>query len=904
MPPSGPLTRADGNAPAPPARVRLWLNKAGLMKYHDALGGLTESEFGALGMMDLAKFGILDLGDKQKLFRLIKNLNAEGHFADRNPKPNTVTTDADSNGVPDLAATPSDAARLSASSPPRRARPPSSSPPRTIPSSPRRPKSLAPSRGVRCSTSTPWMMNFYSPPSRAACLTPPPRSRRPPSEPGFEPATATSPKTRAHRWTSSTNSAEARAPPTPRTRRRRRRRRRRWRRRPRTSLAFASPLNKRPLNRRELSRDEEDVVTVERALGAGAETASKLTVWEPRTKVDLTRYTEAHEFAFDDAYPEDVGNDEIYATTVAPLVGTIFDRCKVTCFAYGQTGSGKTYTMSPLPTRAAGEILAELARPRNEGLALWVSFFEIYGGKVYDLLNGRRKLVIREDARSQMCVVGLQEFEVDNVDLVEQLIEHGTAARCTGSTGANSESSRSHAIMQFALKAREEEGPANVPASVLAQRRAAEKGANHAVIHGKFSFIDLAGSERGADTSENDRQTRIEGAEINKSLLALKECIRALDRGSGHVPFRGSKLTEVLRDSFMGDSRTVMIANISPATGSCEHTLNTLRYAYRVKELRSEGGAGDAGKKTRLKGSQGAALAADGVTPLGNGGGGGKERKEKEDTEKERRAAAAAKAAAARAATRRSSEAASVAELASPRRVRPKSAVPTRAAVGLGGGASGGASASFVAPLTGGGASSAAPMSSVSGGAKTPTKRARPQSARPAAGRATSSVAKNANEPESSEAPLPSTPTADPRVTAFVPKPARARLGGKAGKAAGGGGGGCGSRCGSRCPCGSRCGSRCPCGSRCGSHFGSRSRSRLRIGTLCCLACVLIRSRGGDGDGGGARRRSSRGRVRDGGGARRAHQRHPRGGGGGDRRAPRADRVDDGTRETRDGSPG
>ena len=137
-----------------------------------------------------------------------------------------------------------------------------------------------------------------------------------------------------------------------------------------------------------------------------------------------------------------------------------------------------------------------------------MSFFEIYGGKVYDLLNGRRKLVIREDARSQMCVVGLQEFEVDNVDLVEQLIEHGTAARCTGSTGANSESSRSHAIMQFALKAREEEGPANVPASVLAQRRAAEKGANHAVIHGKFSFIDLAGSERGADTSENDTGRR------------------------------------------------------------------------------------------------------------------------------------------------------------------------------------------------------------------------------------------------------------------------------------------------------------------------------------------------------------------------------------------------------------
>jgi kinesin family protein 2/24 len=74
---------------------------------------------------------------------------------------------------------------------------------------------------------------------------------------------------------------------------------------------------------------------------------------------------------------------------------------------------------------------------------------------------------------------------------------------------------------------------------------------------------------------------RIEGAEINKSLLALKECIRALDAEQGHIPFRGSKLTEVLRDSFVGDSRTVMISCISPNAGSCEHTLNTLRYADR-----------------------------------------------------------------------------------------------------------------------------------------------------------------------------------------------------------------------------------------------------------------------------------------------------------------------------------
>lgn len=105
-------------------------------------------------------------------------------------------------------------------------------------------------------------------------------------------------------------------------------------------------------------------------------------------------------------------------------------------------------------------------------------------------------------------------------------------------------------------------------------------------IHGKFSFIDLAGNERGADTSSANRQTRMEGAEINKSLLALKECIRALGKQSAHLPFRVSKLTQVLRDSFMGEnSKTCMIAMISPGLSSCEHTLNTLRYANRVKEL-------------------------------------------------------------------------------------------------------------------------------------------------------------------------------------------------------------------------------------------------------------------------------------------------------------------------------
>ena len=107
---------------------------------------------------------------------------------------------------------------------------------------------------------------------------------------------------------------------------------------------------------------------------------------------------------------------------------------------------------------------------------------------------------------------------------------------------------------------------------------------------GLFSFIDLAGNERGEDTYGHNQQTRIDGAEISKSLLALKECIRKLDQDQKHIPFRMSKLTMILRDSFIGNCKTVMIGNISPSPMNCEYTLNTLKYADRVKELKKEKG--------------------------------------------------------------------------------------------------------------------------------------------------------------------------------------------------------------------------------------------------------------------------------------------------------------------------
>ncbi|CAN1281027.1 Kinesin-like protein KIN-13A [Linum perenne] len=331
-------------------------------------------------------------------------------------------------------------------------------------------------------------------------------------------------------------------------------------------------VRKRPLNKKELAKKEDDVVYV---------SDNSLTVHEPKLKVDLTAYVEKHEFCFDAVLDEDVNNDKVYRDTVEPIIPTIFQKTKATCFAYGQTGSGKTYTMQPLPLRAAQDMVRLLHQPvyRTQKFKLWLSYFEIYGGKLFDLLSERKKLCMREDGRQQVCIVGLQEFEVLDVQIVKDYIEKGNAARSTGSTGANEESSRSHAILQLVIKKHKE---------VKETRRNNNIDVNeakHGKLVGKISFIDLAGSERGADTTDNDRQTRIEGAEINKSLLALKECIRALDNEQIHIPFRGSKLTEVLRDSFVGNSRTVMISCISPNAGSCEHTLNTLRYADRVKSL-------------------------------------------------------------------------------------------------------------------------------------------------------------------------------------------------------------------------------------------------------------------------------------------------------------------------------
>eukprot|EP01059_Diplonema_ambulator_P028160 TRINITY_DN46897_c0_g1_i1.p1 TRINITY_DN46897_c0_g1~~TRINITY_DN46897_c0_g1_i1.p1 ORF type:complete len:506 (+),score=185.15 TRINITY_DN46897_c0_g1_i1:43-1560(+) len=327
------------------------------------------------------------------------------------------------------------------------------------------------------------------------------------------------------------------------------------------SAAITVAVRKRPLMRHEKDKGGTDVVEVAKR--------NSLVVSEPKIRYDLTKYTECHGYTFDRVFKDTEDNSSVYQDVCRPLLDTFFSGGNATCFAYGQTGSGKTHTMlgkkgdKGIYILAAEEIFNRVGG--RDAAGVFVSFYEIYGRKLFDLLNERAKLVAREDGDKNINICGLSEHEVTSVDSLMGLMSQGAEQRCTGTTAANSDSSRSHAVLKIELQDK-------------STRRS----------KGVMSFIDLAGNERGSDTMDADRQTRVEGAEINKSLLALKECIRALGMGKAHVPFRGSILTEVLRDSFLGNSRTTMIAHISPSSTNCEHSLNTLRYTDRVKGLKQD----------------------------------------------------------------------------------------------------------------------------------------------------------------------------------------------------------------------------------------------------------------------------------------------------------------------------
>jgi kinesin family member 2/24 len=323
-------------------------------------------------------------------------------------------------------------------------------------------------------------------------------------------------------------------------------------------------VRKRPVNAKEVKKHDYDSVTCVNPL---------VIVHDCKRRVDgITKYLDNTAFTMDHTFHESDSTEDIYQYCVESLVPFILSGGRGTVFAYGQTGSGKTYTMVGIQQMAIADLFAGLEKKSEDGsngsaLIPYVSFFEIYGGRCQDLLNNRNRLAVREDGAGDVVIAGLMEEDARSAQEMTQIIDLGNRNRTTHATESNDESSRSHAICQIVLR---HEGTDPTSSSS---------------IFAKLSLIDLAGSERGADTKSHNRQRRLEGAEINKSLLALKECIRALDTGSTHVPYRGSKLTLVLKDSFTrARARTVMIATVSPAASSADHTLNTLRYADRIKE--------------------------------------------------------------------------------------------------------------------------------------------------------------------------------------------------------------------------------------------------------------------------------------------------------------------------------
>ena len=326
----------------------------------------------------------------------------------------------------------------------------------------------------------------------------------------------------------------------------------------------------------------------------------------------VDRHRRERMYNFDNAFPESATNEQVYDVTTRPLVDSVMQGYNSTSFCYGMTGAGKTYSMigevmedgnlnpnvKGIYTLAMDHIFSHVERDADAMFVVRVSFLEIYNEKIKDLLvtgreaaeqsrymeqvqqgerpkssSSKHFLELHEDPVRGMIVQNLTEYEVESVGQVQEIIMYGNSRRTLAPTGSNSVSSRSHAIFQVSVEKRPR------TRNIVEQMKV-----------GKLSLIDLAGSERAA-ASDNRGMRMVEGANINRSLLALGNCINILSdknkRGS-FVPYRDSKLTRLLKDSLGGNTKTVMIANVSPSVVCYEETLNTLKYASRAKSIQKK----------------------------------------------------------------------------------------------------------------------------------------------------------------------------------------------------------------------------------------------------------------------------------------------------------------------------
>lgn len=294
------------------------------------------------------------------------------------------------------------------------------------------------------------------------------------------------------------------------------------------------------------------------------------------------RRSKDHTFGFDQVFDENTSQAEVYESTTRNLLDSVLDGYNATVFAYGATGCGKTHTITGTAQQPGvifltmQELFERIADRTDEKITeVSLSYLEIYNETIRDLLvpgGGKQGLMLREDANQAVSVAGLSSHHPQNVQEVMDMIVRGNEYRTMSPTEANATSSRSHAVLQINVSQKDRNADVNEPHTMAT-----------------LSIIDLAGSER-ASATKNRGERLTEGANINKSLLALGSCINALcdPKKRNHVPYRNSKLTRLLKFSLGGNCKTVMIVCISPSSQHFDETQNTLRYANRAKNIQTK----------------------------------------------------------------------------------------------------------------------------------------------------------------------------------------------------------------------------------------------------------------------------------------------------------------------------
>ncbi len=290
------------------------------------------------------------------------------------------------------------------------------------------------------------------------------------------------------------------------------------------------------------------------------------------------------QFYYDFAFDKNTSQKDVYENSTKFLISNVLNGYNATVFAYGATGSGKTYTMIGTDTNPGimPRCVIDIFNYINKNLSnnkyeININFFEIYNENIRDLLsNNNNNLEIREEPAKGIVINNITNIEIKDTSTFFENILKGNNNRTTESTNSNETSSRSHAILQINLNYKDLE--------------------KNEKFRSKFMLVDLAGSERQNSylnsTNKNNNATaamrQMEGSNINKSLLALGICINALiDKKKSFIPWRNSKLTRILKESLIGNSRIVMISTISPSLFSIDETVNTLLFANRAKNVQT-----------------------------------------------------------------------------------------------------------------------------------------------------------------------------------------------------------------------------------------------------------------------------------------------------------------------------